>query len=157
MSAQRLVPCVAATHSLTLASQAQPRCGFKFAHVRVTGSSYPAIKRLLAISDCSVVGGPTTYLMLPVSGSTSNVRVCASHVTDGCAVVAVVKQGEIVEQGTHADLILKPNGAYATLVRLQASAQHQGLDGKQQLSEEKLQQSRDPEVLQALIASEVMQ
>ena len=60
-----------------------------------------------------------------------------------------------MEQGAHADLILKPNGAYATLVRLQASAQHQGSDSKQQLSEEKLQMSRDPKVLQELITSEV--
>ena len=69
---------------------------------------------------------------------------------------AVVRQGEIVEQGTHADLILRPNGAYATLVRLQASAQHQGLDGEPPLSEEKLQLStQQPEVLQDLIISEV--
>ena len=69
---------------------------------------------------------------------------------------AVVRQGKIVEQGTHADLILRPNGAYATLVRLQASAQHQGLDGKPPLSEEKLQMStQQPEVLQDLIISEV--
>ncbi len=71
-------------------------------------------------------------------------------------VAAVVRQGEIVEQGTHADLILKPNGAYATLVRLQASAQHQAADDKQSLSEKKLQISaEDPGVLQDLITTEV--
>jgi ABC-type microcin C transport system duplicated ATPase subunit YejF len=72
-------------------------------------------------------------------------------------VAAVVRQGEIVEQGTHADLILKPNGAYATLVRLQASAQHQAADDKQSLSERKLQISaEDPGVLQDLITAEVL-
>ncbi|KAA6419418.1 MAG: ATP-binding cassette transporter [Trebouxia sp. A1-2] len=69
--------------------------------------------------------------------------------------IAVVRQGEIVEQGTHSDLILKPNGAYATLVRLQASAQHQAADDKQSLSERKLEISaEDPGVLQDLITTE---
>ena len=69
---------------------------------------------------------------------------------------AVVRQGEIVEQGTHADLILKPDGEYAALVRLQASAQHQAADDKQSFSERKLQISaEDPGVLQDLITTEV--
>ncbi|KAL0036182.1 hypothetical protein WJX79_007336 [Trebouxia sp. C0005] len=69
--------------------------------------------------------------------------------------IAVVRQGEIVEQGNHSDLILKPNGAYATLVRLQASAQHQAADDKQSLSERKLEISaEDPGVLQDLITTE---
>ncbi len=35
---------------------------------------------------------------------------------------AVVGKGKIVEQGNHAELVARPNGAYATLVRLQQSA-----------------------------------
>lgn len=35
---------------------------------------------------------------------------------------AVVREGKIVEQGTHSELIEKPDGAYATLVGLQMSA-----------------------------------
>ncbi len=31
----------------------------------------------------------------------------------------MVRRGEIVEEGTHADLVRVPDGAYATLVRLQ--------------------------------------
>lgn len=33
--------------------------------------------------------------------------------------IAVVQRGAIVEEGTHSDLMSKPNGAYAALVRLQ--------------------------------------
>ena len=66
-----------------------------------------------------------------------------------------MRQGEIVEQGSHADLIAKPDGAYATLVRLQASAQNQDADSNHQLSEDKLQQSQDPSVLQEVVISQV--
>ena len=34
----------------------------------------------------------------------------------------MVREGQIVEQGSHADLIARPQGAYATLVGLQMSA-----------------------------------
>ena len=68
---------------------------------------------------------------------------------------AVVKQGEIVEQGSHGELIQIPNGAYATLVRLQASAQHPALQQKQQPISQQLQYSADPEVLQKVISSQV--
>ena len=66
---------------------------------------------------------------------------------------AVVKQGEIVEQGSHGELIQTPNGAYATLVRLQASTHsHPEL---QQPIVEQLQHSADPEVLRQVISSQV--
>ena len=70
-------------------------------------------------------------------------------------VAAVVRQGEIVEQGSHGELIQIPNGAYATLVRLQASAQHPALQQKQQPISQQLQHSADPEVLQKVISSQV--
>ena len=69
--------------------------------------------------------------------------------------VAVVKQGEIVEQGSHGELIQIPNGAYATLVRLQDSAQHPALQQKQQPVSQQLQHSADPEVLRKVISSQV--
>lgn len=69
---------------------------------------------------------------------------------------AVVRQGEIVEQGSHGELIQIPNGAYATLVRLQASAhRHPDLQQKQQPIAEQLQHSADPEVLRQVISSQV--
>ena len=36
-----------------------------------------------------------------------------------CAVRPVVRRGEVVELGTHSELVVIPSGAYATLVRLQ--------------------------------------
>ena len=73
-----------------------------------------------------------------------------------CAcVAAVVRQGEIVEQGSHGELIQIPNGAYATLVRLQASAQDPALQQKQQPIDEQLQHSADPEVLRKAVSSQV--
>ena len=66
-----------------------------------------------------------------------------------------MKQGEIVEQGSHAELIQIPDGAYATLVRLQASAQHPALQHKRQPITEQLQHSADPQVLKKLISSQV--
>lgn len=71
---------------------------------------------------------------------------------------AVVRQGEIVEQGSHGELIQIPNGAYATLVRLQASAQQPAMQQKQQVADEishQLQHSADPEVLKKVISSQV--
>lgn len=68
---------------------------------------------------------------------------------------AVVRQGEIVEQGSHEELIQIPNGAYATLVRLQASAQHPALQQKQQPINEQLQHSADPAVFRKAISSQV--
>ena len=68
---------------------------------------------------------------------------------------AVVRQGEIVEQGSHAELIARPDGAYATLVRLQASAQNHDADSNHQLSEDTLQRSQDPSVLQEVVVSQV--
>lgn len=72
---------------------------------------------------------------------------------------AVVRQGEIVEQGSHGELIQIPNGAYATLVRLQASAQQPAMQQqKQQALDEishQLQHSADPEVLKKVISSQV--
>ena len=81
---------------------------------------------------------------------------------------AVVKQGEIVEQGRHADLVQIPDGAYATLVRLQASAQRPTqspalqqveLDPlqpyEQQPREEQPETSAASQVLQELITSQV--
>ncbi|KAA8515001.1 hypothetical protein F0562_018212 [Nyssa sinensis] len=41
--------------------------------------------------------------------------------------IAVVNAGKLVEQGTHAELIKNPNGAYSQLVRLQEGA-HRGED-----------------------------
>lgn len=70
--------------------------------------------------------------------------------------VAVVRQGEIVEQGSHGELIQIPNGAYATLVRLQASTHHHpDLLQKQQPIAEQLQHSADPDVLRKVISSQV--
>ena len=66
---------------------------------------------------------------------------------------AVVRQGEIVEQGSHGELIQTPNGAYATLVRLQAST-HTHPDLQQPIVEQ-LQHSADPEVLRQVISSQV--
>ena len=76
---------------------------------------------------------------------------------DNCSSLpgAVVRQGETVEQGSHAELIARPDGAYATLVRLQASAQNQDADSNHQLSEENLQRSQDPSVLQEVVISQV--
>ena len=72
---------------------------------------------------------------------------------------AVVRQGEIVEQGSHGELVQIPNGAYATLVRLQASAQQPAMQQqKQQAMDEishQLQHSADPEVLKTVISSQV--
>ena len=67
----------------------------------------------------------------------------------------MVKQGEVVEQGSHGELIQIPNGAYATLVRLQASAHHPALQEKQQPIQEQLQHSADPQVLKKVISSQV--
>lgn len=36
--------------------------------------------------------------------------------------LTVVREGKIVEQGSHSELIARPEGAYATLVGLQMSA-----------------------------------
>ncbi len=36
-----------------------------------------------------------------------------------------MKEGKVVEQGTHPELVDRPNGAYATLVKLQVSAEQQ--------------------------------
>ena len=68
----------------------------------------------------------------------------------------MVKAGEIVEQGSHVDLIQIPNGAYATLVRLQASAQHPALQQKQQPISQQLQHTADPAVLKRVISSQVL-
>lgn len=41
---------------------------------------------------------------------------------------AVLKNGEIVEQGSHAQLISRPTGAYSTLLKLQLAAQDEAHD-----------------------------
>lgn len=39
-----------------------------------------------------------------------------------CSVAAVMKHGQVVEQGSHAELMRRPGGAYAALIKLQAAA-----------------------------------
>ena len=39
-----------------------------------------------------------------------------------CNVAAVMKHGQVVEQGSHAELMRRPGGTYATLIKLQAAA-----------------------------------
>lgn len=38
--------------------------------------------------------------------------------------IAVMKKGNIVEKGTHEELLQDPDGAYSSLIRLQQSAGH---------------------------------
>lgn len=44
----------------------------------------------------------------------------------------MVSEGQIVEQGTHAELIAKPNGAYNVLVGLQMSALGEKMQNERQ-------------------------
>ena len=39
-----------------------------------------------------------------------------------CNLAAVMKHGQVVEQGSHAELMCRSGGAYATLIELQAAA-----------------------------------
>lgn len=89
---------------------------------------------------------------------TGQIFACPRALSAYVCMAAVVRQGEIVEQGSHGELIQIPNGAYATLVRLQASAQQPAMQQKQQVADEishQLQHSADPEVLKKVITSQV--
>lgn len=46
----------------------------------------------------------------------------------GADLIAVVRAGEVVEQGSHAELIANPTGAYTTLVKLQMQAAEKAKD-----------------------------
>lgn len=67
-----------------------------------------------------------------------------------------MKAGEIVEQGSHQELIQKPGGAYATLIRLQASTHQPALPTAVQPSEQGLKHSTQPELVQAYSTSQVI-
>lgn len=73
-----------------------------------------------------------------------------------CVAYAVMKQGEIVEQGSHRELMQNPQGAYATLVRLQASAQHILQDPVHPF-DQKAKESNQLEVVQAYSTLQVCQ
>jgi hypothetical protein len=45
-------------------------------------------------------------------------------------VIAVVRAGEVVEQGSHEELIADPLGAYTTLVKLQMQVRGRGRPGR---------------------------
>ena len=67
-----------------------------------------------------------------------------------------MRSGEIVEQGSHAELMQMPGGAYATLVRLQTSTQ-QDYQNAEYSSPQKLKGDSKPEVVQAYSTSQVPQ
>ena len=72
------------------------------------------------------------------------------------AMLAVMKCGEIVEQGSHQELMQRPGGAYATLVRLQTSTQLEPHEAVQPL-DSALQLGSEPVTVQAYSPTQVCQ
>ena len=67
-----------------------------------------------------------------------------------------MKSGEIVEQGSHKELMQMPGGAYATLVRLQTSTQLKS-QAAVQPPDSKLGLGSEPETVQAYNTTQVCQ
>lgn len=73
-----------------------------------------------------------------------------------CAMTfAVMRGGEIVEQGSHTQLMQLAGGTYATLVRLQASAQLKPMQALEASSDQRETLSTQPEVVQAYSKTQV--
>ena len=71
---------------------------------------------------CNVVLGPLQQWCAALCWLSDECQLLLSGALICCNAAAVMKHGQVVEQGSHAELERRPGGAYATLIKLQPAA-----------------------------------